>query len=67
MPPIAVDLEHDRLAHREARLARAVGILETRVRDMHAASRPVPRPLVLALRSFRADLDDIRARRLSVR
>lgn len=62
MPPIAAYLEHDRLRHREARLVRALTVLEGRAAQMRSAGRDVPPPLASAILGFRDDLHATRAR-----
>jgi hypothetical protein len=61
MAPIAVDLELDRLRYREARLVRAVAVLEARAAELLAAERPIPAALSSALAGFRDDLAATRA------
>ena len=60
MPPIAVYLEHDRLRHREARLARALTVLEARAEVLRTYGHPVPSSLASAITGFRTELDATR-------
>jgi hypothetical protein len=62
MPPIAVTLEHDRLRYREARLQRALTVLEARAENLETHGQPVPSPLFAAISGFRSELETTRRR-----
>ena len=64
MPPIAAYLEHDRLRYREARLVRALTVLEARASNLRDVGRLVPAPLASAITGFRGELDATRERLL---
>ena len=61
MPPIAAYLEHDRLRYREARLARALSVLEARADIIRGIGHPIPAPLASAINGFRSELEATRA------
>lgn len=62
MPPISAYLELDRLRHREARLTRALSVLEARADAFRSNGHPVPAPLASTISGFRSDLEATRAR-----
>ena len=62
MPPIAVTLEHDRLRYREARLVRALTVLEARAENLATHRQPLPSPLLTAISDFRSELATTRQR-----
>lgn len=62
MPPLAADLEADRLRHRERRLLRALAMLEARASAFVVDDRPVPAALAATIDGFRDDLAASRAR-----
>lgn len=64
MPPIGAYLEHDRLRHREARLERALIVLEARASILRGLGRPIPAPLASTIVGFRSELEATRARLL---
>jgi len=65
MSPIATVLETDRLRMQEARLARALRVLEGRMAELRRSGRPVPAPLSNAVTGFREDLQSTRVQVLS--
>lgn len=64
MPPISAYLELDRLRHREARLSRALTVLEARADIMRRNGQQVPASLASTITGFRSDLEATRARLL---
>ncbi|HZO36903.1 MAG TPA: hypothetical protein VFB41_08505 [Solirubrobacteraceae bacterium] len=60
MPPIAAYLELDRLRYREARLARALRVLEARADVLKNYGHPVPSTLASAISGFREELEATR-------
>lgn len=60
---IAQELEARRLAHRAARLERVIAALEDRRTFREATGDEAPAPLRAAIAGFRAELQEVQARR----